>query len=395
MSLRALALSALTTLACASSEAPPPRAEAPPPSEEAPLPRVAPPDPAPPDPATAPPAAPLPDAALPWVWYHTYPEALADAFGQIGTGPVAHDHRVGDRRRYTARRDAEGIELVLERMPEPSAKGEPVLAWRRRVTAPAAHGDPVVQATSGASVHVVVALRTAGGYERHVFTDEGEPVRSSAVLDPAGFGSEPATLQLGDSPAGLVVLVRGRSHAYLDVIDSDTGMPRARARFGPELLHERFPWPPDGPRGRRLGHCWPARDGGCYEARRRREALELRATDPAGAERWRTTLDPRGGAWASMAVVLEHDERVVVVTYQGMASGATVHGVDREHGTLAFTTSPGGIGSIAHSKYANDVGLSLDGEGRVRIHGRESGGDYIGVLDAKAGRLLGHEVWRR
>lgn len=392
MSLRSLCLLIPIALACASTEPPPqPAGPAPPPAVSAPVATPAPTEPAPPRPE------PLAASALPWVWYHSFPPRLADAFSQVGTSPIAFDHRVGDPRRYTARRDDQGIELALARLPEPGAKGEPVPVWSRRVTptTTAAEGAPVVQATMGAFDQVVVALRIPGGYERHAFTDAGTPVASAVVLDPPGFDPEGAALQLGGTAERPAVFVRGTDVAYLDELDPTTGQPIARASFGPEVLHDRFPWPADGPKGRRFGHCWPARDGGCYEARRRGEALELRATDHAREERWRTTLEPHGAPWWNQAIVLEQGERVVVVVYNASSSGAAVHGLDRERGTIAFSTSPGGVGNIGHSMYANDVGLSLDDEGHVRIHGRESGGDYLGVLDAAAGRRLGHEVWRR
>jgi hypothetical protein len=389
VSLRPLALAALAALvalACTSTERPRPDAARPAPSEP-----VA----APVELEPTPPPAELPESDLPWVWYHTYPAVLADAFSQVGSGPVAHDHRVGDRRRYTARRDDHGIELILERLPEPGVNGEPVLAWSRRVTTTTA-GDPVVQATSGVPAQVVVALRVPGGYERHAFADDGTPRSSFIGIDPRNFDVEGGALQLGGTSERPIVYVRSDSWAYLDEIDPATGKVIARAEVGPHVLFGGFSWPPKGHVGQLLGHCWPVRGGGgCYEARRRGEALELRAVDLAGAERWSVTLDPKGGAWSSRAAVLEAYGGVVVVAYHGAASGATAYGVDPEQGTLRFTTSPGSIGSIGHSKYSNEVALVLGDDDLVRVHGHEAGGDYIGLLDPKTGSVWGHEVWRR
>lgn len=385
MSLRPLTLAALTALACTSTEPPPPPAGSTP-VEPVPAPA--------PTPEPTPPPTPLAASTRPWVWYHTYPAVLADAFSQVGTGPVAHDHQVGDRRRYTAHHDAQGVELRLERVPEPAADGEPALVWRRRVTTTPARGEPVVQTMMSRYGHVVVALRIPGGYERHTLREDGSPDVSAIVLDPAGFDSQHAALQLGGSPEHPTVHVRSPSGAYLDELDPESGRPTARASFGPEVLAERFPWPPPGPRSKPFGRCWPATAGGCLELRRRGEALELRALDPAGEERWHTTLDPRGRTWWNRGVVLEHGDVAIVIVHHGSSSGASAYGVDLATGTLRFTASPGSIGNIGHSMYGSELAAATGDDGLVRVYGHESGGDYLGVLDPKAGRLLGHEVWR-
>jgi hypothetical protein len=389
VSLRPIALAALTALACTSAE-PPPDPPVLTPAEPGPTPIE-------PEPEPMPPADPLPASSLSWVWYHDYPSELADSFSQIGAGPVAYDHRVGDRRRYTARRVDGAIELVRERMPEPGTKGEPVPAWTRRVTTTtAAAGEPVVQVTSGAPEEVVVAVRVSGGYERHAFADDGSPRSSAIAHDPPEFAGRDAALQLGGTNERPTVHVRGSNHAYLDEIEPATGKPVARKEFGPAVLFDRFSWPPEGGLGQRLGHCWPMRGGGgCHEVVRRGEALELRAVDSAGKERWRATLEPKGGNWYDTAAAVETRERVLVVAYHRIASGATAFTVDREHGTLRATGSPGSIGSIGHSQYSNEVALVLGDDELVRALGREAGGDYLGVIDPSTGLLLGHEVWRR
>jgi hypothetical protein len=382
---RPLVLATLAVLACTSTE-PPPQVPGPAPTE---------PTATPVEPDPAPPPTLLPTSTLPWVWYHTYPEVLANAFSQVGVGPVAYEHVPGDRRRYTARRDDQGVDLALEHLSEPEAAEEPVLVWRRRVTTTPATGEPVVQTAMSTHAEIVVALRIPGGYERHALREDGSAVTSTIVLDPPGFDPHGATLQLGGLSEHPTVQVRGSGHAYLDELDPATGKLTARTSFGAQVLHDRFVWPPAGPRGQRLDHCWPTQGGGCYTARRRGEALELRATDPAGRERWHTTLDPKGGRWWNMAVVLEQGRHVAVVAYHGSASGATAYSIDRERGTLGFSGSPGNIGSIGHSRYSNDVALSLGDDGLVLVHGHESGGDFLGVLDLEAARLLGHEAWRR
>lgn len=384
MSLRPILLAALAALACTSAEPPrlaPERAEPEP-------------EPTPVEPAPEPPPLELGTSTEPWVWYHTYPDVLADAFSQVGVGPIAYEHRVGDRRRYTARRYDQGIELVLERLPEPGEHGAPVLVWRRHVAHADDWSEPVVQTAMGSPTRISVALRRMHGYECHTFADDGTPGTSAFVIDPFGFGPL-GDVQLGGTGERTIVYVRGLADAYLDELDPVSGQPITRASFSKEIIPQRFRWPPVGPVGARFGHRWPSELGGNHRVVRRGDAIELRSTDVEDEERWRTTLDPKGGPWGNMAVVAEHAESVVVVVYGGGASGASAYGVDREHGTLRFSSSPGSIGSIGHSRYGNEVGLALFSEGIVRVHGHESGGDYVGVLDVRAGRLLGHEVWRR
>lgn len=389
VSSRPLALAALTALACTSTAPPPPPARpAPPPAEPAPEPAPEP-EPAPP------PADPVAVSTLPWVWYHAYPARLADAFSQVGTGPVAHDHIVGDRRRYTAHRDDQGVELVRERVRESWDEDAPELAWRRRVTPTVpVLGEPVVQTMMSRHGHVVVALRIAGGYERHTLREDGTPDVSTIVLDPRGFDGRAAALQLGGTPDRPTVYVRAADRAYLDELDPESGRLTARASFGPEVLAERFAWPPPAARSKPFGRCWPARAGGCLVLRRGGEALELRALDPDGQERWRTALDPRGGTWWTHGVVLEHGDVAIAVVHHGSATGGAAYGVDVASGALRFTASPGGIGNIGHSRYGSEVAAAVGDDGLVRVHGHESGGDYLGVLDPAAGRLRGREVWR-
>jgi hypothetical protein len=323
------------------------------------------------------------------------PAVLADAFSQVGIGPVAHDRRVGDPRRYTARRDDQGIELVLERMPEHDAAGEPILAWRQRVTTTMPLGEPVVQTSMGPPAGVVVALRLAGGYELHVLDERGAERFSFVAVDPPGFAPSRARLQLGGAAERLLVYVRGETQAYLDELDRNDGRRLGRASFDATVLWDRFTWPPEGPPGRELGHRWPRRDGGSYVVLRRGDVLQLRAEGPEGEPLWRSTLDEEGGRWWTHAVVLQYAEHVLVVAYCAGASGAVAYGVAAEDGALRYTASPGSIGSIGHSKYGDEVALALDDEGHALVHGHESGGDYLGVLDVASGRLLGYEVWRR
>ena len=56
---------------------------------------------------------------------------------------------------------AEGIELVLERMPEPSAKGEPVLAWRRRVTGETGSGNCSAMRFASSNSALVIVSKSA------------------------------------------------------------------------------------------------------------------------------------------------------------------------------------------------------------------------------------------
>jgi hypothetical protein len=58
---------------------------------------------------------------------------------------------------------------------------------------------------------------------------------------------------------------------------------------------------------------------------------------------------------------------------------------------------------VSHTAYRNQVTMELssftevgkEGEGAIKITGRESYGDYIEVLDRATGKVLAHKIYRQ
>lgn len=361
---RALAAVALL-VACGEPPAPPPdiAPEPPPPA----------PEPAPP----APPPAPAPAASVrAWRWYHAPP---ARDTGGLGDGAL-HDHAalhvVGAPRRFLIARD--GGALVVRRE-DRTALDPPVdPAWVRRYDVGAA-GDPVIGTELGGALHA--AAPTARGYVVLALDPDDGAVRWTAAHD--GDGAGPIQLGLGGGAEPIVAYVRAASGAYLHELDPATGAIGAVARFGPEVHRDAFT--PTGARALAIGR--PTQDG-LRLVRAGRGGLAVRG-GPLGYVEL-TDSDP----FADRAAFAVLDDTVVVVTFCSGASGATAYGIDRRTGARAWATSPGSIGPIGHSRYGNDVRVAVEGE-RVVVHGDESAGRYVGVLDPRLGRLLGYEVFRR
>lgn len=83
-------------------------------------------------------------------------------------------------------------------------------------------------------------------------------------------------------------------------------------------------------------------------------------------------------------------------------SGCTVTSYDLAAGTKLWETRLDAVGCPPHSVYQNAVtldwsnlpGLDKEGEGSIRITGRESVGDYIEILDRTSGKVLAHKIYR-
>lgn len=328
----------------------------------------------------------------PWVWYHNATPALARGLMNVGVSNISYQHVVGAPRRYVAEAKHEGLELRRDDLT--TSDDVERTAWSDVVPGLDADSADAVVLAEPRSTDVLVSWRIDAGYVLRRYTQDGElrwatEGADADPLDPSHF-----TLQLAVGGTNVLVYNRRASGAYLDEVDSETGHSVARAIVDPAVLSSRFQWPPPGGvQGHQLGHSWPARKGS-YVVHKQGEALVVDHAGPGGKSLWSTTLDAQGGGWWNSAALLEHHDTVVVVAYQGSSSGAAAYGLNRRDGAKLFDTSPGSIGSIGHSKYRNELALTVDEAGHLLTHGNESGGRYIGVLDVAAGRLLGREVWR-
>lgn len=76
------------------------------------------------------------------------------------------------------------------------------------------------------------------------------------------------------------------------------------------------------------------------------------------------------------------------------SSGAQVSAHDLTSGKKVWMTNLTALGPIEHSAYGNTTVIE-EGEGVIRVFGRESYGDYAEVLDQKTGVVLAHKVYSR
>lgn len=84
-----------------------------------------------------------------------------------------------------------------------------------------------------------------------------------------------------------------------------------------------------------------------------------------------------------------NDRLVVVATFCAISTGTTLDAYARETGELQWHADLYGIGPVGHSKYFNDVELRFEG-GNVVVSGAEAFGNYVEVVDAATGRVLGN-----
>ncbi len=83
-------------------------------------------------------------------------------------------------------------------------------------------------------------------------------------------------------------------------------------------------------------------------------------------------------------------------------AGCTVAAYDLAAGKELWKTQLNAVGFPPHSVYQNEVtldwsglpGLDKEGEGSIKITGRESVGDYIEILDRTTGKVLAHKIYR-
>ncbi|MCE9562098.1 MAG: hypothetical protein K8U57_08590 [Planctomycetes bacterium] len=88
--------------------------------------------------------------------------------------------------------------------------------------------------------------------------------------------------------------------------------------------------------------------------------------------------------------------------FPASTTGCVVTAHDLKNGMKLWDTKLSAVGSMTHRYYRNSVTIELsglneadqDGEGIVRITGRESYGDYIEILDSSTGKVLAHKIYR-
>lgn len=107
---------------------------------------------------------------------------------------------------------------------------------------------------------------------------------------------------------------------------------------------------------------------------------EVRMLETSGAVRWTSTKIPKNNDGAAIA----RDDRIFLATYEGMASGASIHAVHRKSGALLWHGDHEQL-MIAHSIYLNGIELSLIGDSVV-MHGEEASISYIQIFAVGDGR---------
>src|SRR5689334_37786 len=92
---------------------------------------------------------------------------------------------------------------------------------------------------------------------------------------------------------------------------------------------------------------------------------------------WTHTLP---GRFVNDAALVADRQRVYVVFYGAISSGADVMALDLMTGQKLWQTPVRGLGPISHSKYANHVVVALK-QGHLVVYGNEASGRYIEVFD--------------
>jgi hypothetical protein len=322
----------------------------------------------------------VPTAERPFRWYVETSDRDTASFGDGALHDHTAQHIVGDPRRYVARRAGGAVEVVRENREASDPPVEP--AWTKRFELEAT-GEPVIGSTMGSPLYL--AAPTDGGYAiAAIDAESGDALWQRAhAFDDDGD----VRLQLDFGDGDVTVYLRG-DQDVLQVLDAEDGSLVSRARFGTEIRAPGPDAPPDAVEGTRRGRRGGPDDR--YRVLRRGDGLALERT---GSVSWRTPLVPEQ-VFDDHLVVVEAGGHVVAVSYCGNASGAYGFGFDPESGALEWTASVGSIGNIGHSRYRNDVRAVARGD-RLVVYGNESSGSYVGVVDAREGRLIGWEVWRR
>jgi glucose dehydrogenase len=90
-------------------------------------------------------------------------------------------------------------------------------------------------------------------------------------------------------------------------------------------------------------------------------------------------------------------------SFPTFTQGCTVFAYDLTTGKKMWETKLNAVPKVGHTAYRNQVTMELssfaelgkEGEGAIKIVGRESFGDYVEVLDRATGKVLAHKVYRQ
>lgn len=118
------------------------------------------------------------------------------------------------------------------------------------------------------------------------------------------------------------------------------------------------------------------------------QTTRLDCADRAGAATWSRTEGDQMMAGAALGIA---GDRLVVVRFIPMATGASATAYDRATGREQWRAPLRGLGPISHSGYMNDVRVRVVGD-RIVVYGWEAGGRYVEVLDLATGRTLGTRI---
>jgi hypothetical protein len=373
------------------------------PSEVVPTSQIAAPALAPPTPRTVTVPAGIPRADLPWRFFRGVPVAGVRSLGDVGASSRAELPLVGDPRAFVA--TVSGERIVVRRE-DPAAR----IAWSATLDTEIA-GRPVVMATWGQPPEraYVAAPARAGGVFLASLDQPNGAIQFRLTLP----GTTAYEVQLGTTGEGgseVALYVRLASGGAVEVRDGTTGALRARSELGANDVGLESDGPFAYVKGLTMaGTRWPAKSGGFYETVRTRTHYEsisiggdrlgkerawaLRRVSAEGDLLWSTAVT--SSPFEEAAALLEAGGGIVAAVFCESASGVSVVSLDAATGAVRWRVNPFGIGSIGHSKYGNDVSIALEGEGRLRVRGDESGGRYVALVDLATGREISDEVWRR
>jgi outer membrane protein assembly factor BamB len=109
---------------------------------------------------------------------------------------------------------------------------------------------------------------------------------------------------------------------------------------------------------------------------------EVALLDPAtGARRWAIPADVGGATNASVALA---GDTLLIALYHRIATGSALLAVDVRTGARRWVGDVAQL-EIAHSKYLNDVSITVQGRDAILL-GLEAGGCHLQVFDVATGR---------